>query len=43
MTEALKVLEKFLGYPFPIAFVLKTEVLEREDAKGASGWACSAR
>jgi hypothetical protein len=33
MTEALKVLEKFLGYPFPIAFVLKTEVLEGRTPK----------
>jgi tetratricopeptide (TPR) repeat protein len=33
MTEALKALEKFLGYPFPIAFVLKTEVLEAKTPK----------
>jgi hypothetical protein len=33
MTEALKALEKFLGYPFPIAFVLKTEVLEGKTPK----------
>ncbi|MFA0745589.1 MAG: hypothetical protein LASZOEIN_002402, partial [Candidatus Fervidibacter sp.] len=33
MTEALKALEKFLGYPFPIAFVLKTEVLEGKTLK----------
>jgi tetratricopeptide (TPR) repeat protein len=33
MMEALKVLEKFLGYPFPIAFVLKTEVLEGKTPK----------
>jgi tetratricopeptide (TPR) repeat protein len=33
MKEALKVLEKFLGYPFPIAFVLKTEVLEGKTPK----------
>jgi tetratricopeptide (TPR) repeat protein len=31
--EALKALEKFLGYPFPIAFVLKTEVLEAKTPK----------
>jgi hypothetical protein len=32
--EAPKVLEKFLGYPFPIVFVLKTEVLEAKTPKG---------
>ncbi len=31
--EALRALEKFLGCPFPIAFVLKTEVLEGKTPK----------
>ena len=33
MMEALRALEKFLGYPFPIAFVLKTDVLEGKTPK----------
>jgi tetratricopeptide (TPR) repeat protein len=33
MSKTLKALEKFLSYPFPIAFVLKTEVLEGKTPK----------